>query len=152
MEFSHNRDTGKRIVYLLLIIIVLISLSGVIYLAITPYQQMDPHTEFYILGSNDVANQYPTNLSVNEQGEFALGAVNNEHKEQTYSVVVESENIRFHEDEFTLQNGETWERPVTFEFESAGSYHVEILLYRGDTVGTGEEPYRELWMEVDVRE
>lgn len=152
MVSGQTRTLATRALTGVLTVALLVALSGVIYLAITPYQQADAHTEFYVLGPDGVAEQYPTNLTVDEEGEFIVGTTNNEHQEMTYTVVVESEDTRFAVETFTLGTRETLEERVTIAFESPGTYRVDIHLYRGESIQAGQDPYRELWLDVEVGE
>lgn len=45
-------------------------------------------TEFYILGPDGNASGYPTNLSVEEEGEVIIGVVNHEYAQVTYQLEV----------------------------------------------------------------
>lgn len=152
MVSEQTRRNGTQALTVVLTITLLVALSGVVYLAITPYQQTDAHTEFYVLGPNGVAEEYPTDLAIDDEGEFIVGATNNEHQEMTYTVVVETEDTRFVEETFTLDDGKTWEDRVTLVFDSPGTYRVDIYLYRGSLVEPGENPYRELWLDIEVSE
>jgi len=133
-----------------LAVVFLVGLSGVVYLAATPYEQTEPNTEFYVLGPDGVAEDYPSNLSVGEKGEFIVGVTNNEHESMQYTAVVEVDegDQQFYEETLTLPDGETYEERVKLEFDSAGEYRLAIWLYKGpDATG---EPYRELWLTVTV--
>lgn len=152
MDFQQTGGRGRLALTVVLTIVLLVAFSGVVYLAATPYQQMDPHTEFYVLGPDGVANEYPRNLSVGEEGEFIVGATNNEHERTAYTVVVETDSTRFASETFTIEAGETWEAPVTIEFESAGTHRVNLYLYRSDSAGSTDAAYRELWLDVEVTE
>lgn len=60
----------------ILAVALVISMSGVIYIAMIPYEEPDPSTEFYILGPEGEASDYPDNLTVGESGELIVGIVN----------------------------------------------------------------------------
>ena len=51
-------------------------------------RQGERFTEFYILGSNHLASDYPTNLSVGENATVILGVINHEDAFRYYSVEV----------------------------------------------------------------
>lgn len=152
MISEETRIRGRWALTGVLTIVLLVAFSGVVYLASTPYQQMDPHTEFYVLGPDGEADEYPRNLSVDEEGQFIVGATNNEHERTTYTVVVETDDARFATETFALEDGETWEEPVTIEFESTGTHRVDLYLYRSDSAGRPDAAYRELWLDVEVDE
>lgn len=151
-RLSLVRRIGNWLLTLALAVVFLIGLSGVVYLAATPYEQTEPNTEFYVLGPDGAAEDYPSNLSVGEKGEFIVGVTNNEHEPMQYTAVVEVEDggQQFYEETLTLPDGETYEERVEVEFDSAGEYRLNIWLYEGADVGG--EPYRKLWLTVNVSE
>ena len=151
MVSDQTQTRGARALTVALAVVFFVALSGVFYLAITPQQQADAHTELYVLGSDGVAGGHPTNTTVGEEGEFIVGATNNEHQEMTYTVVVEAGETRFAEERFTIDDGETWEEEITIAFGSAGTRRVEIYLYRGRQVEGSIEPHREVWFDIKVR-
>lgn len=57
------------------------------HIATTP-RTGERFTEYYVLGPGGMADDYPTNLTVNETGHVILGAVNREHKEMDYLMVI----------------------------------------------------------------
>lgn len=145
-----SRQQLSRTLTAVLFVAVLMGLIGIVYLAVTPYQQTDPHTEFYVLGPDGAADGYPSNLTVSETGRFILGVTNNEHQETTYTAVIEHEDGFIYRETLTLADGETWEDEIEISFDEPGEHRLEILLYLGEDVGDDEEPYRELWMTIDV--
>jgi len=66
----------------------LIASGGLAYHIATTPRTGEQFTEYYVLGPNGDADEYPTNLTVNESGHVILGAVNREHKEMEYLMVV----------------------------------------------------------------
>ncbi len=65
----------------------LIASGGLAYHIATTPRTGERFTEFYVLGENGKADDYPTDLGVNESGHVILGAVNREHKEMEYVLV-----------------------------------------------------------------
>lgn len=151
MVADRTRTRRARVLTVVLAVVFLVALIGVVYIAITPQPQTDTHTELYVLGPDGVAGGYPTNLTVGEAGEFIVGATNNEHRETTYTVVVEAGGTQHSEKRFTIDDGETWEEQFTLTFESPGTHRVGIYLYRGGQADEGGEPYREVWFDSAVR-
>ncbi|MGC9308291.1 MAG: DUF1616 domain-containing protein [Thermoplasmatota archaeon] len=70
-----------------LIISIIVAMCLLVYLVMTP-QTGERFTEFYLLGPDGVAADYPTNLDAGEQGEVIMGIANHEGKTVNYTVEV----------------------------------------------------------------
>ncbi len=66
----------------------LIASGALAYNIATTPRTGERFTEFYVLGENGMADDYPTNLAVNESGHVILGAINREHRKMDYTMVV----------------------------------------------------------------
>lgn len=62
----------------------LIASGGLAYHIATTPRTGERFTEFYVLGPDGMADDYPTNVTVNESGHVILGAVNREHRDMDY--------------------------------------------------------------------
>ena len=100
-------------------------------------------TEFYILGPNRTANEYPTNLSVGENGTVIIGVTNHENANVSYRLEVNFGSESIHMESVELMHNETWEHPFTFTAMEEGRHRLEFLLYRDGI-------YRSLHLWVDV--
>lgn len=127
----------------------LLSIISVGYLAVNPPETTDPFTEFYILGPDGKASNYPTNLSVNESGTVIVGISNHEHHNQTYTVVIQLQNTTI-ERTASVAESETWERRLSFVPETVGQQKIEILLYKGTDIRGAAKPYRRLRLWTNV--
>ena len=109
----------------------------------------EPFTEFYILGSKEAPQDYPTELTVGQDGKVIIGIVNREGRPLSYKVdiVLDGEKIA-HVDSIRLNDSEEWEHEVYFVPGTVGDgQKLEFELYRvGDT-----EPYLFLYLWVDVK-
>ena len=135
-----------------LAVMLIVALAGVVYVSMTPGAEADPYTEFYILGPDGNASDYPTNLSTGESGELVGGITNNEHQSMTYTVVLLLDNESVTEQTVEVADGETWEGELRFTPEDAGVKRLDILLYAGEDPNLNDEPYRKLELVVDVTE
>lgn len=135
---------------LLLALALVVSLAGVIYIALTPQQATDPYTEFYILGTEGNASNYPTNLTIGEQAEVIIGVVNHEQVEMTYTVVIRANNKTLNTETLILAHGKTSERSMTYSLNQTGRTKVQFHLYRGREPDTNSEPYRSLRLWTNV--
>lgn len=143
-----NDDLEQVATYGLAVLLV-VAAAGVVYLAVTPGLPSEPYTEFYILGADGEARDYPTNLSVGEQGEVVVGIVNHERKPMTYTVVLALEESVLESTTVSLEQEETWENRFDFTIDDPGTWHLAVRLYQEEPTGD-QEPYRSLSLEVTV--
>ncbi len=153
MSESRGMDID-RILSIVLIIAIILAIAMTVYVIVTP-KQGEKFTEFYILGKGGMADDYPTDLTIGEEGEVIIGVVNHEYASITYSLEVKLNETVIGEEELCLEHNETWEQPFFFEATKNGEdQKVEFLLYRdqdhNESDETGE-PYRSLhrWVDVD---
>jgi uncharacterized membrane protein len=136
-----------RILSVILIITIVLAISMVIYVIVTP-KEGEKFTEFYILGPGGNASDYPTELNVGEAGEVIIGVVNHEYDTVTYQLEVRLAGEKIGEEPVMLAHNETWERPFTFKASSTGEdQKLEFLLFKEGL----EEVYRSLHLWVDVK-
>jgi len=131
---------------IILIISIILAISMTVYMIVTP-KEGEKFTEFYILGPNGTASDYPTNLKVGEEGEVIIGVVNHEYANVTYQLEVRLNGEVMDEKSINLMNNETWESSFTFRATRAGeNQKLEFLLYK-----EGEKDvYRRLHLWVDI--
>jgi len=114
---------------------------------ITP-KEGEKFTEFYVLSPGGKAEEYPTNLTVGEEGEVIIGIVNHEYLNVTYQLEVRLNGELIDEKSIELMHNETRESPFTFKAKKAEEdQKLEFLLYRAEGV---KEVYRSLQLWVDV--
>ena len=106
-------------------------------------------TEFYVLGPGGMIENYPTNLTLGENGTVILGVINHEYEEANYSVVVrlDNETIGTIENIRLMHEGK-WGENYTFTPEKAGDkIKLEFLLFKEGI----EDPYRSLHLQISVK-
>jgi uncharacterized membrane protein len=105
-------------------------------------------TEFYILGSNGKAQDYPRHLLIGEKTGVTVGIVNHEHTAAGYRVEVTANNTRLaRTGPVALAHEEKWEEFTPFSLQNTGTYEVDFYIYRDN----GDQPYLKplrLWIEV----
>jgi len=130
------------------------------YVIITP-KEGEKFTEFYILGPNGTASDYPTELKVGEEDKIKviIDVVNHEYANVSYRLEVKLNGEVIGEKSIELKDNETWERSFTFRAKKEGEHQkLEFLLYknhfRKSVYGKEykEEAYRSLHLWVDVKE
>lgn len=105
-------------------------------------------TEFYILGLEGKAADYPEELLVGEEGKVLAGIINREREIATYWVEVAIDGVKNNElGTVTLEDGEKWEGIVGFTPDKAGdNQKVEFQLYRQGWEGVYQR--LRLWVNV----
>ncbi len=136
-----------KIVSYLLIILIVAAITAVVYITLNP-SPGERFTEFYILGPDGKAGDYPTNLTLGENGTVIMGTVNHEGNAADYEVVVRLDNVTLKNETFKLENKEEKRIPFTFSSNQSGDgQRLEFFLYKlPDT----QQPYRALELLVNV--
>lgn len=101
------------------------------YIIATP-RPGETFTEFYLLGQQGKATNYPKELKVGDEGRMIVGIINHEQREVSYRVeVVISSKKSYEIGPVVLVDEEKWEAKVGFVPEVAGeNQKVEFLLYK----------------------
>ncbi|NQE53493.1 hypothetical protein C5S29_07860 [ANME-1 cluster archaeon GoMg3.2] len=124
----------------------MLALSVTVYVIVTP-KEGEKFTEFYVLGPGGMAEDYPTNLTVGEEGEVIIGVVNHEYAAVTYQLELKVNGGVIDQKSIVLTHNETWESPFTFRATKAGDdQKLEFLLYKEGV----KEVYRSLHLWMDV--
>ena len=137
-----------KILSLVLVITILGALGMVGYVIATP-KVGQQFTEFYVLGLDGTATDYPGELVVGEEGRVTIGIINNEYEIVSYQVEVKIDGIENNEvKDITLEHNRKWEHEVSFTPEVAGARQkVEFFLYKTGESEPCFEPLR-LWIDV----
>jgi uncharacterized membrane protein len=153
IEFEINRPTWSgnkwdKALSLILVAAILGAVGVLGYVVANP-KVGEKFTEFYILGPEGVAADYPTDISIGEEAVVILGIVNNEQGTIDYRVEIIVDGTKSNEiNPINLENEGTWEELVTFPANHLGNdQKVEFLLYRDGQ----SEVYRSIHLWVDVR-
>ncbi len=122
-------------------------IGAIVYLAVVP-KIGDKFTEFYILGTDGKAENYPREVKVGQEAQVILGMVNHEYQSTSYRVEIAIDGLENKEiGSIVLANGEKWQEEVSFTPTTAGdNQKVEFLLYKSGQV----EPYQSLRLWIDV--
>lgn len=147
-----TRHDASRILTGVLVVALLLGAGGVVYVAQTAERTADPYTEFYVLGAEGQAVDYPTNLSVGETEDLVVGVANEEHSTRTYTVALVHDGSVIDSRVVTVAVGATWEESFDVSFDEAGRHRLELLLFEGDGVGSLDDPSHDLRLWVDATE
>ena len=123
--------------------------AGTLGYAVVKPAPVEHFTEFYLLGPNGNASDYPTRLSVSEVGRVLVGIVNHESTRLSYTIQVDlvgvrpvynatagiNETVELNRTTWSLFNvtlgiGETWTGPYFFSIPWSGLWKVQFLLFR----------------------
>ena len=160
-------DRWRKALKVTLVLTLLAPIATLTYLIANPKVGTEL-TEFYILGPQGKADDYPREFMLRDgkvttviyslasgisrveaEGKLTVGVVNQERQEIEYKVAItiEGEEVLEEISPFTLQPGEKWEQEVTISPTKIGlNQKVEFFLYNGvDT-----QPYRKLHLLIDV--
>jgi len=140
-----------RLLNIILIVSIAASLIALVYVIAVP-KQGEKFTEFYILGPDGKAHNYPTNLTVGENATVIIGIANHEYREVDYAVeiwLVDSSfvnnttivNHMYFFDSFSVRLAHTpvnlegnwtpqWELRYNFSLEMPGQYKMWFLLFK----------------------
>jgi uncharacterized membrane protein len=146
-----NEDTERKLT-LALVLVLVVSVAGVVYVSMTAGEEAEPFTEFYVVGAEGNASEYPTQLTVGETRSVVVGISNHEHSDTEYTVVLVLGNRTVTTRSATVANGRTWESEFSVTPRSVGRTDLRILLYRGEAADRSEDAYRRLRLRVWVAE
>lgn len=135
----------NKILSVILGVAVLATIGTFAFITIRP-KVGEAFTEFYILGSEGRAEDYPARINTGEEATVSVVICNHEHREITYNVGVTvgggSTNWM---GPIVLAHGGKWQEPAAFKAERAGmGQKVEFLLYQGGSV----DSRLSLWVDV----
>jgi uncharacterized membrane protein len=146
-----------------IVIVIIAAFSVLYYVAVTPAEGVK-FTQLYILNDNEIADNYPTTLTIGENATVRVGVICNEWRTVNYTVVAGIENatqIIYYDDwshTFTLTNDtgigryisldheNKFEQDFNVRFNEPGRYKLMWQLYMD-----GKETDREVHLWVDVR-
>ena len=144
-DFEGESRTSK-ILSVVLIATIVLAIATTAYIVIKP-KQGEKFTEFYILGPNGKAADYPTNITAGKTGSVIIGVVNHEYKPVNYEVVVKLNGTVLKTQNITLNNTQTLEVPYNFTASGTGKKEMEFLLYK---LPDQSNAYRSLHLWINI--
>ena len=143
------QDRTGRVLYGVLAGALLLAVLSAIVLVALP-KPGERLTEFYVLGAEGLAEDYPRQAAVGQPLTVTVGIANREGVAAEYRVEVRvGEQPIGGAGPAVLQDGELWQQPVRYALPEAGEDQaVDLLLYRDG----GGEPYRSLRLWINVKE
>ncbi len=141
--FAPGQSRLDRNLSILLVVAILAAVSTTIFVIAVP-KEGEHFSEFYVLGANGKAADYPTLFAPNTSQWVTLGIGNHEYRDVAYTVETHAFNQTFDPvtntssidrelllDSYrvTVPNNQTDEHRVTFRVPNAGYNKVEFLLF-----------------------
>jgi uncharacterized membrane protein len=132
------------------LVVAILGALGMLGYAIATPKVGERFTEFYILGTEGKAADYPQELTVGEEGKVIVGIVNREHERVSYHIEVMIDNAKNNEvGPIELEHDEKWEGIAVFTSNEPGKdQKVEFLLYKNGEVEPSVESLY-LWIDVN---
>jgi uncharacterized membrane protein len=136
----------NRLLLAVLALAVLGTAAALIYAITAP--PAEKFTEFYILGAEGEAKNYPKQLKVGEEASLTLGIINREQTPVSYRVEISIDGVKQGEvGPISLASNEKREQAITFTADKAeNTQKVEFLLYKEDQ----SEVIESLYLVVNV--
>ncbi len=127
----------------------IVGVLGVVGYVVTTPKVGERFTEFYIVGLEGKATDYPKELTAGEEGRVMVGIGNREKVEAIYRIEVRIDGVKNSEvGPVVLGYGQTWEKIVNFTPDKLGDgQKVEFFLYKNEE----SEPYLKplhLWVSI----
>lgn len=146
-EFRGRQHLWDRVLLALLVVVVIGAVGVLVYVA-RPPEVETAFTEFYLLGPEGRAENYPDVLVLGEEATVTLGIINHQQEITDYHIKILIEGQEVGEvATITLAHEEGWEQQVSFApIEVGEEQKVEIQLYKGDASNTFH--VLDLWVDV----
>jgi len=126
-----GQSLAEKIVSSILVLTLLGAIGAVGYAIATP-KAGERLSEFYILGQEDKAEDYPKEVVVGEEVRVIVGIANREGKTVSYHVEITIDGVKTNEiGPIVLGHGESWKEEVSFKLFKLGKRQkVEFVLYK----------------------
>jgi len=151
LTFLKSKDKLDKALNIILVLSIVIACGSLVYVITIP-KTGEKFTEFYILGSGDIADEYPRDLTTNDTGFVIIGISNHEYKKVNYTVEVWLINQTTIENKTTYNNAwflnkknvvlnhsvidiekrwtPQWEYNYSFNINKTGFYKIAFLLFK----------------------
>lgn len=146
VEESKPKNRTDAILTIVLIITAVIAI-GMIYYVITTPKIGERFTEFYVLDSSGKADNYSTELKIDQPFTYLVGVSDHEYGVVNYTIQMSLDNNVLTDQQLTIGHNQTWERNITIIPNKKGTdMKLEFWLFKENNF---TEPYRELHLWVN---
>jgi uncharacterized membrane protein len=105
-------------------------------------------TEFYILGQEGLAEDYPRAITAGQTISITTGITNREGKISTYNIQVKlADQVIGQAGPITLEDEAIWEQPIKFSIPTVGDNQQVVFILEREGKPS---PYRTLWLWINV--
>lgn len=158
IDFKINLPSSKnkfdKALNIILIASIIIACGSLVYVITTP-KTGEKFTEFYILGSEGIADNYPRNITTNDTANVIIGIANHEYQQINYTVEIwlinqtTNENITTYHNAWFLDKKNValnhsiidinrewtaqWEYNYSFSINKTGLYKMSFMLFKEKT-------------------
>jgi uncharacterized membrane protein len=147
-ELINNQSSQiDKALTIILVVTIILSVSALVYVVVIP-KQGEKFTEFYILGPEGKAYDYPTSVVSGQNSTVIVGIVNHEYIPVNYTMRMAIQNSTLSSRDIRLDHNQTWEKPINYTLQRVGNNQkLEFLLYKEYNFTA---PYRDLHLWVNV--
>lgn len=133
----------------IILVIAILGALGVLGYVVAAPKVGETFSEFYLLGPEGKAENYPEQLTVDETANLTVGIVNHTHKQTSYQVKIVIDGQESNETRpIILGDGEKWENEMTFIPTIAGdNQKVEFSLFKEEEPSSPVDSLN-LWINV----
>ncbi len=139
LSFPKGESRLDQALTMILAISILISIMALVYVIVVP-KTGERFTEFYILGTEGIADNYPSNLSRNEIASVLVGIVNHEYAQMNYTVDLWAINQSFMYNETRMENETVYHHMWFLERRAVALDHIPI-----DIEGAWQPQWEQNW-------
>ena len=148
LPLTGTQNVTDKVISGILLFTILGAAVAMIYAYAAP-KEGEKFTEFYILGPNGKAVDYPQELYIGQESTVIVGIINREDDDTKYRISVEVDGQEKSAlGPITLTDGEKWEQLISFIPDKVGdNLKLDFFLYKNE----GIEPYLKslhLWINV----
>jgi len=170
--FPPDSDRVDRLLSVILVLVSLVAIATTIYVIASP-KESEHFSEFFILGENTMAADYPDQIITGQNYPMFIGVGNHEYRNMTYTIetwtsLTEFDNVTnsttimamdpINQSSLTLAHNETMIIPYTLSLNKTGYNRIEFLLFKETLPGPDVQgsdrinaSYRDLNLKVTVK-
>ena len=131
----------------IIIILLVVAVGATVYIIVNPSPN-ERFTELYILGENNLAGNYPTNISLNDTGNVTIGIVNHEDSKTSYNLIATLNGVAISNQNYTLENNET--KNINFSFTPTKTGNNQTLTFNLYKLPNNGTVYRTVFLHLNV--
>jgi uncharacterized membrane protein len=143
-----DQERGNRVVYIILASTLMVVFLTVMSILLLP-KSAERFTEFYMLGPEGQAQEYPRQVAVGQTVSLTVGITNREGAAAVYRIQVKAgDQVLTQAGPVLLGNGGNWEQKLEFTPSTAGDDQQILLLLEREGKPS---PYRSLRLWINVK-